>query len=195
MECESNLPWKETSVDRSDAAGIGGIANGRRDALAHARDLTNQLEAGTIGRTRYDKGDAEIEVEWYHRDISGGDERRVFKRWARDEAAGDPGPEETTTYSFNSTQLRRIDVTMQPVQPVGGVPLEVVRVEAQPVRRSLRQAAAQFVRKVVYAARRQRATPPEQLWEIPAGEESLILLMLSLNFTLSRRNFEQMSRT
>ena len=29
---------------------------------------------------RYDKGDVEFEVQWYDRDISGGEERRIFKR-------------------------------------------------------------------------------------------------------------------
>ena len=35
-------------------------------------------------------GDLEITVEWYQRDISGGDERRIFKRWTRDPSTGDP---------------------------------------------------------------------------------------------------------
>jgi hypothetical protein len=64
---------------------------------------------------------------------------------------------------------------MQPVQPVGGVPLEVVRQEARPARAAA-QAAIQAVRNIVFAAHRQRAAPPEQLWEVPAGEESEILL-------------------
>ena len=214
VECKSNLPWKETGVDRSDATGI---ANGRKDALALAHSLAEQLEgkfkqstnsvwvavqnrgeeesdqyfigkavrivktfqeAGSVGRTRYDKGDMEIEVEWYHRDISGGDERRIFKRWMRDEEAGDPGPDEKTTYTFNSTQLRSIGVKMQLVPPVGGVPLEVVREEARPVRLAAK-AAGQNVRNILFTARKQRATPPEQLWEIPTGEESEILLRCS----------------
>ena len=36
--------------------------------------------AGSAGRVRYDKGDVEFEVQWYDRDISGGEERRIFKR-------------------------------------------------------------------------------------------------------------------
>ena len=134
--CTSGLPWKETSVERTDAAGV---ANGRQKALVHARELAGQLQrkldscnqpvwvavqnrgeldpdqywigratsykmheeagsvTGSVGRVRYDKGDLEITVEWYSRDISGGDERRIFKRWARDERTGDPGPEVTTT--------------------------------------------------------------------------------------------------
>ena len=39
--------------------------------------------AGTGGRVRYDIGDVEIEVEWFRRDVSGGDERRVFGVWKR----------------------------------------------------------------------------------------------------------------
>ena len=38
---------------------------------------------GSNGRVRYDVGDMEIEVEWFQRDISGGDERRIFKAWTR----------------------------------------------------------------------------------------------------------------
>eukprot|EP00966_Prymnesium_polylepis_P336562 7391637-Prymnesium_polylepis.1 len=48
---------------------------------------------GSVGRVRYSKGDLEITVEWYQRDISGGDERRIFKRWTRDPSTGDPGPD------------------------------------------------------------------------------------------------------
>ena len=35
--------------------------------------------AGTGGRVRYDPGDMEIQIEWFQRDASGGDERRIFK--------------------------------------------------------------------------------------------------------------------
>ena len=41
MDCKSDLPWKETAVDRCDPAGI---ANGRKAALTYARGLTYQLE-------------------------------------------------------------------------------------------------------------------------------------------------------
>ena len=67
---------------------------------------------------------------------------------------------------------------MQLVPPVGGVPLEVVREEARPVRLAAK-AAGQNVRNILFTARKQRATPPEQLWEIPTGEESEILLRCS----------------
>mmetsp|Transcript_40826 Transcript_40826/g.87094 ORF Transcript_40826/g.87094 Transcript_40826/m.87094 type:complete len:126 (-) Transcript_40826:316-693(-) len=113
--CESNLLWKETSVQRCDAAGV---ANTKARALKHACDLAKQLQEklhqsshpvwvavqnrgelgadqywigkamrieqvydanGRVGRTSYGPGDMEIAVEWFHRDVSGGDERRIFK--------------------------------------------------------------------------------------------------------------------
>ena len=82
---------------------------------------------------RYNKGDLEIEIEpWLTRDVSGGDERRVFRNWAAtsaDEPAGqaaDPGPVAGRVYTVNSTELRAVDITLQPVGLVGGVPLGVV---------------------------------------------------------------------
>ena len=68
-----------------------------------------------------------------------------------------------------------LDVKMQLVLPLGGVPLEVVRQEARPVRAAA-QAAVQHVRNILFSAHRQRTQPPEQLWEIPPSEESVILL-------------------
>jgi hypothetical protein len=132
-----------------------------------------------VGRAeRYDAGDMRIAVEWFQRDISGGDERRIFKSWAADEASEDAGPEAGCVYTFNSTELRRINVQMQPVLPVGGVPLNVV----QPGRRSVRAAAAAAtaaaaacLRGVTRRVAQQRADQPEQLWEIPAADERLIL--------------------
>ena len=35
-------------------------------------------ERAQVGRTWYDAGDIEITVEWFQRDVSGGDERRIF---------------------------------------------------------------------------------------------------------------------
>ena len=55
--------------------------------------------------------------------------------------------QEGKTYTFNSTQLRAIDVRMQPVQPLVGVPLDVVCTEARPVRHAA-QAAMQAVRNI-----------------------------------------------
>ena len=132
-------------------------------------------ESGSNGRTRYGPGDMEIEVQWFHRDISGGDERRIFRRWVADEEAGDQGPEEGTKYTFNSVELRAIDVKMQPVLPLGGVPLETVAQEVRP-QRSAAAAAVEHIRNILFTAHRHRAQPAEQLWEIPAGEESAILL-------------------
>ena len=35
-----------------------------------------------------DPGDLEIAVEWFQRDVSGGDERRIFRAWAAHEESG-----------------------------------------------------------------------------------------------------------
>ena len=107
----------------------------------------------------------EVEVEWFMRDVSGGDERRIVKAWVADEESGVEGPVEGKVYSFNTTELRMIDVEMQIVPPVGGVPLNIVR----PARRSQR------IRGLVCQQQQQRADLPEQLWEIPAGNERIIL--------------------
>uniref|UniRef100_A0A7S0LUV0 Uncharacterized protein n=1 Tax=Coccolithus braarudii TaxID=221442 RepID=A0A7S0LUV0_9EUKA len=211
VECVSDLPWDETSIQRSDAAGV---ANDKARKLAHARDLARQLACrfeassqpvwvaienrgeddpdsywvgkarrithtytatSTQGRTRYDKGDMEIEVEWFTREISGGEERRIFKRWARSADGKDAGPQPDRTYTFNSTELRAIGAKMQPVPPVGGVPLEVVRQEARPAPRKAAVRSLEGIRNVLFVAHKQRAEPPEQLWEIPEGEERAIL--------------------
>ena len=58
------------------------------------------------------------QVEWFQRDVSGGEERRVFKSWAADGEAGDVGPAAGEVYTFNSTELRMINVEMQLVPPV-----------------------------------------------------------------------------
>ena len=133
------------------------------------------------GRVRYNQGDLEIEIEpWLTRDVSGGDERRVFRNWAAtsaDEAAGqaaDSGPEAGRVYTVNSTELRAVDINLQPVGSVGGVPLGVVARERRHAavmcdarRRSL-PGVAQLVREVVAAA-------PRELWEISAADENCIL--------------------
>ena len=69
----------------------------------------------------------EIGVEWYERDISGGEERRIFRaRMADDDAPLMAG----TVYSFNSTELRMINVEMQlvpqPNQKKTGLPTTVL---------------------------------------------------------------------
>ena len=100
---------------------------------------------------RYDKGDAEIAVTWFQRDVSGGDERLTFKAWAADEGMGDAGPVEGKTYTFNSTELRliynqeagpnAIQLDMRLLPPVGAVPLNVVHVQHKAQRSSSRLAS------------------------------------------------------
>ena len=126
--------------------------------------------AGRIGRVSYDAGDAEIAVEWFQRDVSGGEERRVFKAWEADEEAGDRGPEEGKVYTFNSTELRMLNVEMVLVPPVGGVPLATVRPG-----RGAAQKAREAIRGIVCRRQEVTALPPTQLWEITAGSERLIL--------------------
>ena len=96
------------------------------------------------------------------------------------------GAEEGKKYTFNSTELRAINVSMQLVQPLGGVPLNVVQQEARPRRAAAEQANARQreqqqsnplranLRAVVSAVHEQCAVPPDQLWEIPTGDESRI---------------------
>ena len=80
--------------------------------------------------------------------------------------------------TFNSTELRMINVEMQPVPPVGGPPLDVVRREARPAREAARQGdlRRQNAQGIAFCVHVQRAEPPSQLWEIPEGNESRILL-------------------
>ena len=157
--------------------------------IGRATGLTVYKEPGSVegsgGRVRYDKGDAEIAVTWFQRDVSGGDERRTFKAWAADEGMGDAGPVEGKTYTFNSTELRliynpeagpnAIQLDMRLLPPVGAVPLNVVQHMAQ--RSSSRLASKSRVdyRNVAYQVREQRADPPEEMWEIAAGSERVIL--------------------
>ncbi|EOD12551.1 hypothetical protein EMIHUDRAFT_120083, partial [Emiliania huxleyi CCMP1516] len=196
--CSSpGLRWRETSVARSDAAGVASskartrqLSRSLRDQLkAHFAKSTNAVwvavqnrgeddpdqywigravalrppfqtggsVAGTGGRVRYDPGDMEIEVEWFDRDVSGGDERRIFKAWrpgadttpaaaaavgrggsgggGRGRGGGRRGgrgaaeagaaaegaaPEGPAVLTFNSSELRMINVEMQLVAPLGG---------------------------------------------------------------------------
>mmetsp|Transcript_27876 Transcript_27876/g.63984 ORF Transcript_27876/g.63984 Transcript_27876/m.63984 type:complete len:155 (-) Transcript_27876:624-1088(-) len=117
------------------------------------------MERGTVGRTRFDAGDVEFLVHWYERDISGGDERRIFR--ARPNAMSE-------NHTFNSTELRAINIRMQELPMIGGATLDVVQ-RRQPPRRA---AANNHVRMCMHEV---RADPPELLWEIPAGDERLIL--------------------
>lgn len=123
----------------------------------------NKYEAfGTSGRVRYDKGHLELAVEWFSRDISGGDERRIFKRWSGHDDANDVGEEEAAhENTFNLTQLRAIDVKIQPVLPLGGVPLQVTGEEVRPTRRAATAISAmERVRNILYTSHKQYATPP-----------------------------------
>ena len=215
--CSSaGLDWKETSVQRSDAAGVG---NAKARTRELARNLRNRLQAhfaksdravwvavqnrgeddpdqywigraialrqpftsagtvpGTGRRVRYEAGDMEIEVEWFHRDISGGDERRIFSVWKRvvdtEGKVVDEGPADGMTYTFNSTELRMINVEMQLVPPVGGVMLDMMQRGAS---RMAAQVARQNWQGIARRVQTQRADPPEQLWEIPTGNERLVL--------------------
>ena len=103
------------------------VASGCRGITLHALNITIGLVC---------LGDCEIAVEWFHRDISGGDERRTFKAWKADEEAGDAGPVAGQEYTFNSTELRLISssgstagtaiaLEMRLLPPVGGTPLSV----------------------------------------------------------------------
>ena len=145
---------------------------GRALRITHVYD-----KPGTVGRVRYDKGDVEVEVEWFQRDISGGEERRIFKAWAADEEAGDAGPEEGRVYTFNSTELRMLHVEMVLVPPVGGVPLATVQPSAvRPPARGAAQKARETISGLLYRKQPVVALPPARLWEITAGSENLILL-------------------
>ena len=71
-----------------------------------------------------------------------------------------------------------IEVEMQPVALVGGPPLDVVRREVRPAQEAARQGdlRRQNQQGITFSAHVQRAEPPSQLWEIPEGNESLVLL-------------------
>ena len=84
-------------------------------------------------------------MEWFERDVSGGEERRIFRRWAADTETGDTGPVEGEAYTFNSTQLRAINIEMHLQQPVGGVLLQVV---VRPAR-AVAQTAMKKIRNIV----------------------------------------------
>lgn len=149
---------------------------GRATGIAKIHSTAGHV-AGNA-RARYGKGDMEIAVEWFQRDISGGDERRIFTAWKRvvdaDGKVVDEGPVKGKVYTFNSTELRMIHVEMQLVPPVGGVPLnEVRRTSSRTAKPTDR--AHQNLAGVTKKVQTQRADPPNLLWEIPAGNERLVL--------------------
>ena len=66
------------------------------------------------------------------------------------------------------------------IEACQGPALEVVRREVLPRPRRATQAPVRLGdyaqnASIAYRAHQQRAEPPEQLWEIPAGDEDLIL--------------------
>lgn len=129
-----------------------------------------------VGRTRYDAGDVEFAVAWFQRDVSGGEERRVFRRWVGgmdDSGSGADGFQEGSIHTFNSTELRAINVTMQMVPPVGATLLDVVQ-RSRP-QRGAAVRGNQNRRTMMNVVHEQRADPPELLWEIPEAEENAIL--------------------
>ena len=65
--------------------------------LAPTSCQRGQVDDGGIAGV-VDDEEAGCRRAWFQRDISGGDERRIFKCWARDEATGDQGPEEDQVY-------------------------------------------------------------------------------------------------
>lgn len=147
--------------------------------VGRATGVTRHETGGTVGRVRFDAGDYEVRVEWYERDASGGDERRIFKRWE--------GTLADQQYTFNSMLRGCIPISMQPVLPLGGVLLNVVASEVmRPRRAASEQADAKRVQQQVNPLRanpktvtavvhKQHGPSPEQLWEVPAGDESRIL--------------------
>ena len=74
------------------------------------------------------------------------------------------GPQPGQVYTFPSTELRAIDVKMQPVMPLA--PLNVVANEVRPEQarpsrpaRGAAQRAIHAVRNIVYTARQRQAPP------------------------------------
>lgn len=133
---------------------------------------------GTGGRVRYDVGDLEVEVLWYERDVSGGDERRTFIARSDIQTDDEEAPPDRVKYTFNSSELRLIKVNMRPVEPLPGPQLQTIATRLARVRQQverLGQYAPTHISGVVRAVHTQRATPPMQLWTIDSCDENLIL--------------------
>lgn len=64
---------------------------------------------------------------------------------------------------------------MQLVPPVGGVLLDVVRCGPARATKTVANMARQMLPGVTRRVQQQHADQPEQLWEIPAGDERFIL--------------------
>lgn len=102
------------------------------------------------------------------RDVSGGDQRRTFHSTPAMET------EACQLGTFNSTELRAVDLRLELVPPVGGAPLGVVvrarraaAVAGTHARRRL-PGVNQAVHEVVSPRMR-------ELWEISAADENVIL--------------------
>lgn len=147
---------------------------------------------GSAGRVRYDAGDCEIVVEWFQRDVSGGDERRTFTTWKRvvdcDGKVVDQGPVQGHEYTFNSTELRLISnssassgpsdvvrLEMRALPPVGGAPLNQVQHGATRSSARVASLARPNYRNVIYTKTTTYADPPEQMWEVSSGSERAVL--------------------
>lgn len=122
-------------------------------------------------------------MEWFERDISGGEERRIFRaRTSEGNAVGNTGQEQHT---FNSTELRlicnpggtpgSIQLQMQPIAPMGGTELGIIQHLARRASGRLAQVTRPNYRNITYAVHQIRAEAPEQLWEISAASERVIL--------------------
>ena len=99
---------------RSESAPLGmGL---RRSVSFGARPQAAQTEV--IDGTTFGRGDSILTVEWWDLDPSD-PEHRTYKKWTP--PAGGP-----TQFVLNSTELRDINFTMTPVNPVAP-PLEDVR--------------------------------------------------------------------
>ena len=86
-----------------------------------------------------------------------------------------PGPVLGRVYTVNSTELRAVDLVLEPVGPVGGAPLGVVArvrrsaaVAGDAARRRLPGVAQALPQDVL-------APPPRELWILSAADENVIL--------------------
>ena len=64
--------------------------------------------------------------------------------------------------------------------------LEVVAREGRPAPHRAAQCAREKAQNIMFTAHTRRAPPPDQLWEIPAGEESAILSHCELSGCFSK---------
>lgn len=153
---------------------------GQALSIVKVHEIAGSVE-GTGGRVRYDVGDCQIAVQWFERDASGGDERRIFKVGLHSEH------HPSVQHTFNSTELRLISrpsfasvgsavhLEMRAIEPVGGVPLGIVQYKSRFSARLVHQARPNY-RNVAYQMHAVQAEAPNQLWEISPASESAILV-------------------